>query len=346
MIILILSTAMIVFWLFLLNIATNDEWSIAAYNHVLHNIFKINELKQKNKKRLEKLSTYYGIAYIFMKIVLGGDNSKKINKLEVENERVQEGDLRPLSIFPIAGYVLLEKFNFIKQSDIYMRVLKKNFELYGKKRAENTTKHLFARMLSYGLIGLGVIITVGVLFVKLDGLKKGLIFIVMGSIIVLTLTYVLYDELNEKIEKRKKNISRQFPNVVSKLALLVTGGMNMQEAWKEVAYSQSGELYIEMQVTSKELDNLVPPEIAYGTFIDRCNSKETTKLASSIIQSISKGNPRVHQLLKNMAKEAWLERRHMAKRDSEAANTKLMIPTMLLFTSIIMMIIVPMLMNF
>jgi tight adherence protein C len=47
-----------------------------------------------------------------------------------------------------------------------------------------------------------------------------------------------------------------------------------------------------------------------------------------------------------MAHEAWQERRHAAKRDSEAANSKLMIPTMLLFLAILVIIMVPVVINF
>ena len=88
------------------------------------------------------------------------------------------------------------------------------------------------------------------------------------------------------------------------------------------------------------------PAQAYGNFINRCNTKETTKLASAIIQSQSKGNAEIGVLLKGMAHDAWQERRHTAKRDSEAANSKLMIPTMLLFLAILVMIMVPVVSNF
>jgi tight adherence protein C len=158
--------------------------------------------------------------------------------------------------------------------------------------------------------------------------------------------YAIYDEVSDRVIKRRDAISRQFPNVVSKLALLVTSGMIMSKAWKETAFSQEAELYQEMRKTSDELDNLVAPETAYGNFITRCNTKETAKLASAILQNMSKGNAEIGRLLKDMAKEAWSERRHTAKRDSEKANSKLMIPTMLLFLAILVMIMVPIAMSF
>ena len=64
------------------------------------------------------------------------------------------------------------------------------------------------------------------------------------------------------------------------------------------------------------------------------------------IQNQSKGNAEIGVLLRGMAHDAWQERRHSAKRDSEAANAKLMIPTMLLFIAILVMIMVPVALNF
>jgi tight adherence protein C len=156
----------------------------------------------------------------------------------------------------------------------------------------------------------------------------------------------MYDELSDLVNKRRRAISRQFPNVVSKLALLVTSGMIMDKAWNVTANSQESELYQEMRKTAQELNNLVSPEMAYSSFINRCNTKETAKLASAILQNLSKGNAEIGRLLKDMAREAWQERRHTAKRDAEKANSKLMIPTMLLFLAILVMLMVPVAMNF
>jgi tight adherence protein C len=196
------------------------------------------------------------------------------------------------------------------------------------------------------VIGSALMLALGVLAIGSGRVMLGIALATVGPVIVVTFAYSLYDELDKKTQRRQNDISRQFPNVVSKLALLVTSGMNMERAWKETAAGQELELYKEMRKTAEELDNLVSPELAYTNFISRCNTKETAKLASAILQSLSKGNAEIGRLLKVMAREAWLERRHMAKRDSEKANAKLMIPMMLLFLAILMMILVPVAMNF
>jgi len=80
--------------------------------------------------------------------------------------------------------------------------------------------------------------------------------------------------------------------------------------------------------------------------MNRCNKKDTTKQASAILQNLSKSNAEIGKLLKDMAREAWQERRHTAKRDAEKANSRLMIPTMMLFLAILVMLMVPIAMNF
>lgn len=345
-IILIVSTALAVLWLYLLEQSTAEDWTAAAYNKVLDNRFEIEHLRQKDAEDAEKLSKYHGILHRVMSVVIGSGSEKKIAKLMQENEDLQDGNLKSVNIFSMPGYVLQRRVEAIGKGAIHRSILAKYTELYGKKYAPNKTKQLLSQMLSYPIIGVAASLALGALLASGGNKTGGFAVMGVGTLIVLILVYALYDEVSDRLNKRRKAIARQFPNVVSKLALLVTSGMIMDRAWRETAESQDLELYREMRKTADELGNLVEPSAAYTNFINRCNTKETTKLASAIIQSQSKGNAEIGVLLKGMAHEAWQERRHMAKRDSEAANSKLMIPTILLFIAILVMIMVPIAMNF
>ena len=244
------------------------------------------------------------------------------------------------------GYVLLRKVSALGHGTIHKTILEKYTELYGRKYAPNKTKQLLAKLSSYAIIGVAASLALGGLFSAVSDRMTGLLVTILGTVIVGVMVYALYDEVSDRVKKRRAAISRQFPNVVSKLALLVTSGMIMDRAWRETAESQNGVLYHEMRLTAQELSNLVEPTAAYTNFINRCSTKETTKLASAIIQNQSKGNAEIGVLLRNMSHDAWQERRHNAKRDSEAANSKLMIPTMLLFVAILVMIMVPVALSF
>ncbi|MCL2539448.1 MAG: type II secretion system F family protein [Oscillospiraceae bacterium] len=345
-VVLVLATALAAVWLALMNMTTRDDWIAAAYNKVLDNIHAIDKLRLKDMAKEKKLSNYHGVMAFVMKTLSGGTSQKEIEKLENQSVQIQGGNFKALSIFIMPGYVLQRKFSSINRGSLHKTILTRNFELYGRKHAENKTKQLLAKLLSYPIIGVAASLAVGAFTMGIGSATAGLAILGVGTIIVLVLVYAMYDELNDLATKRRDAIERQFPNVVSKLALLVTSGMIMDKAWKETAYSQPLVLYKEMQTTSQELDNLVSPEAAYGAFIDRCNTKETAKLASAIMQNLSKGNAEIGLLLKGLAQEAWSERRHTAKRDSEKANSKLMIPTMLLFVTILVIIMVPIAMNF
>jgi len=345
-VILVIATLLIIAWLVLLCRVNREDWVQAAYVKVFDNLAVIDKLRVRDNQIEERLSGYSGFALFIVRFVSGSDSSKKIQKLERDIEGLRKGELRSVSVFAMPGYVLQREFDAIGKGELHKTILSKCFELYGNKHAANKTRHLFARILSFPVIGVSITMMLGVIFLGMDSTSVGMGIIGIGTLLVLVLVYAMYDEVSDQVRKRRNSIIRQFPNVVSKLALLVTSGMIMDRAWKETAYSQETELYQEMRKTSKELDNLVSPESAYSNFINRCNTKESAKLASAIMQNLSKGNAEIGSLLKDMAREAWQERRHTAKRDAEKANSKLMIPTMLLFLAILVMLMVPVAMNF
>jgi len=345
-VILTIATSLIVFWFILMFRAIRDDWIVAAYNKVYENTAAIVRLRMKNDARRKKLSGYRGLASVGLRLLRGGDRKKEINRLGHINECLKKGDLTKVNVFVVPGYVLQREFEAIGRGDIHKAIMTMSYELYGKGRATYKTIHLLAKLLSYPIIGVAGVLTLGALLMGAGSTTAGVAILGIGTVLVLVMTYAIYDELRDKVKKRREAISRQFPNVVSKLALLVTSGMIMDRAWKETAYSQESDLYQEMRKTADELDNLVSPESAYSNFINRCNTKETAKLASAIMQNLSKGNAEIGRLLKDMAREAWQERRHMAKRDAEKANSKLMIPTMLLLLAILVLLMVPVAMNF
>ncbi|MCL2125169.1 MAG: type II secretion system F family protein [Oscillospiraceae bacterium] len=345
-VIMILATALAAAWLILLGRATRDDWISAAYSRAYDYFATIGNLRRKEQERLHKLARYRGIAAVSIRLSPSGNISKAVSRAQRAAARLQEGNLRGLNLLLIPGYVLQREFSAIGKGGAHRAIMEMSFELYGKKHAVNKSKQLLAKLLSYPMIGLAVTLTLGALFMGLGNANTGMAILGVGAVFVLVLVYALYDELSSRVKKRRESIRKQFPNVVSKLALLVTSGMIMDRAWKETAYSSETEIYIEMRKTSDELDNLVSPENAYGSFISRCNTRETSKLASAIMQNLAKGNAEIGKLLKNMAHEAWQERRRTAKRDAEKANSKLMIPTILLFLAILVMLMVPVAMNF
>ena len=328
-------------WLWLLLHVEKIDWRMAAYCRRLQNQQKIDELRKKEEEKRRQIEESYGGMKLALRLLLKTDYTKQITKIEEESEDLTRGRLKSLNILLIPGFAAVRRIPALLENGVYKKILTNCFELYGKKYAPYKAKESVAEICSYLLFGLACVFAVGALALA-SGNKKGTMAVMLvGPMILLVLVYAIFDTTKDLAEKRRSAIERQLPNVVSKLALLVSSGMIMDKAWRQTAHSANAELYLEMQKVADELDNAVTPEMAYGGFIDRCNTKQTTKLASAIMQNMSKGNAEIGKLLREMAREMWLERRNFAKRDSEKANSKLMIPTMLIFVSILVMIMVP-----
>jgi tight adherence protein C len=351
-IILILATILLTAWLFLLSRANIDDWKMAAYNKFYENCVLMEKIESERKEMLAKLSMYKGVAstgirlLIKTRLLVSGNSAKKIEKLKKKNLSLQSGNLGKVNFFAIPGYVLQREFEAIGKSQFYGAIVKRSAELFGKKHSVQKAMHLLAKLISYAAIFAALSLAIGAVAMRVGNMVFGVAVMGASIALVLVLTYAMYDDLNDRVKKRQVMIRKELPNVTSKLALLVTSGMIMDKAWKLTAYSRELDLYREMRQTSEEMDNLVSPETALANFINRCNTKETAKLAGAIMQNLSKGNAQIGRLLKEMAYEAWQERRHKAKRDAEKANSKLMIPTMMLFLAILIMLMVPIIMSF
>lgn len=344
---LIIATTFMVMWFVLLFSSNQDDFQVLAYNKILDNREKINELRLKDELKLKKIEKYTGISFKILRSLHRKGHIKEIQKIEKTNEKIQGGNFSSISILDLPGYALYRKLEYSFNEAIRKKVYVNCLEYHGKNHVGNKMKEIFAKFLSYSIIGVALSLCIGTMVLcDEENFTIGLMILIIGPMISVLGAYSVYSGMNEKLRIRREAIQRQFPEVVSKLALLATSGTIMNKAWAQTAYSSNKELYIEMQKTSQELDNLITPEAAYSEFIRRCNTKETSKLATAIMQNLSKGNAEIGVLLKSMSKEAWVERRNFAKRDAEGANAKLLMPTMILLADILFMIMAPMLGGF
>lgn len=268
MILAAIATGLSAVWLWMLLRVQKIDWRMAAYCRVLQNQQKIDELRKKEDENCRKVEESYGGMKVLMRLLLTTDYAKAIAKLEKENNDLSHGRLKSVNILKLPGFAAVRMFQQLTQNNIYKKILMNCFELYGKKYAPYKAKEAVAEMCSYALFGLAVVFAVGALALS-SGNKNGVMAVMLvGPMILLVLVYAIFDTTKDLAEKRRSAIERQLPNVVSKLALLVSSGMIMDKAWRQTAQSSNAELYLEMQKVSEEMDNAVAPEVAYSTFID------------------------------------------------------------------------------
>ncbi|ROR28702.1 type II secretion system protein F (GspF) [Mobilisporobacter senegalensis] len=207
----------------------------------------------------------------------------------------------------------------VKYSDYYMRVI----------AAQRITLSALLALAGFAVFGITNDITILLLLFGFSALA----FYYFGIV------------PEEKIKKRSNEILSDFPDVVSKLALLINAGMIMKEAWKKVAEGGKGALYDEMRITMEEMDNGVSELDAYYNFSLRCVVPEIKKFTSTVMQGLVKGNREFSLMIKQQSKEIWDVKKHHVKQQGEKAASKLMIPISIIFLGIIIMIIVPIFSN-
>ena len=211
-------------------------------------------------------------------------------------------------------------------------------EIYGAKYAEFYHYCIVGGQITYAL-------TIAPLGFFIGAMMQDAVFAMLVIAAGIALVVYLDMDINMKVEQKRDEILSDFPEVLSKLTLLVNAGMVVREAWTKVAYTNDRPLYKEMQITGEEMGNGVSELDAFYNFSQRCAIKEIKKFSSVLTQNIQKGSAELAMNLRYMSEESWEEKKHRAKRKGEVAGTKLMIPVMIMFVGVLLIIVVPIMAN-
>lgn len=163
--------------------------------------------------------------------------------------------------------------------------------------------------------------------------------------------YFLQEEkLKEKIEERNHQMLLDYPQFISKLMLYMGAGMTVRNAFQRIASQYHREkqeegyfryVYEEMLLICHELDSGISEAVAYEHFGKRCRLPQYTKLVNILVQNLRKGSNGILDALRQEAKNAFEERKNVARKLGEEAGTKLLLPMMLMLGIVMVLIIIP-----
>lgn len=166
--------------------------------------------------------------------------------------------------------------------------------------------------------------------------------VVMPFVVVLMVAAVWdlsMSKMKDAVHARTEACLQEFPNMVSKLSLLLTSGMVLREAWYVVAHGKEGPLYDLMKRSCIEMDNGASENAAIQKFGVMCDTPEIKKFTSAMLQSSEKGNRELNTFLIAQITELWAHKRQVALQKGEIAAGKLIIPLGLMFGGIILIIV-------
>ncbi len=232
------------------------------------------------------------------------------------------------------GFALMKIFNINSKSKSARKRIKEIAEVQGKRYAEYYFYVINGAKWTYGF-------TILVLLTLLGALGNSFLAVLMGIVLAGLLMWYVEELMNDKLEERRDELLADMPQMLSKLTLLVNSGMVVREAWKKAADGGQRALYREMQDMVQEVQNGVAEIDAYRNFAERCSIKQIRRFTSTMIQNMQKGNAEMSYFLKELSDEMWEEKKHLVKRKGEAAKSKLLIPTTMIFIGILIMVMVP-----
>lgn len=163
----------------------------------------------------------------------------------------------------------------------------------------------------------------------------------------------------KSVEDEKKRIvamEKEYPDIVTQLALLLQAGMTTRQAWNRIA----------SQYSFKRKENMIEPKpvyeaivrmnrifmegeserVAYLQFLEAVPAPCYRKLMRILLGNLEKGTQGIAIRLQDESRQAFEKKILHAKKLGEEASTKMLAPLMLMLLIVMGMMMLPALMEF
>ncbi|MBR1476541.1 MAG: type II secretion system F family protein [Lachnospiraceae bacterium] len=240
--------------------------------------------------------------------------------------------------FFAAGYALQDIKPFSMTGRIGKKLLSQSKILYPEN--EGRYAEYWARLYWARTLGLSVLVITFVFIITplLDGM-----YMLLALFFGIASVYAIYTQgakdMENKLKERAEKCLLEFPNVVSKLALLMNCGLIMKDAWFQVAKDKEGDIYDLMREACSEMNSGKSAAEAIYNFGVYSYSPEIRKFSSIIIQNVEKGGSDVTMYMRQQSSELWAHKRQLMLQRGDAAAAKLLIPTMIVLVGVLAIII-------
>ncbi len=233
------------------------------------------------------------------------------------------------------GYRMIDLFQLDIDTPYFRKKMGKLGEMYGKKSARLLVLSDLAAQITYliTLIPFGIFLAVMT--------NEPMILMIAAVFAAFLAAYIEYDK-GSKVDKRREEILKDFPHLLSQLALLINAGMPLREALETASKKEEGIIYEQLRILSDDMRNGIPEYEALSEFADRCGVDEVRKLSGLIIQNVRKGSSELASALLELSGEVWRNRTSQVRELGEKASSKLLIPILIIFGGILMMVVAPM----
>jgi len=149
----------------------------------------------------------------------------------------------------------------------------------------------------------------------------------------------------KKIKKRNLSYEMEMPNFLDRIILMLDAGTTIWEAIEKSSYGQKEPLYIEIQKSIKDYTFFEKGINDLNSNMEimarRCHTKTISTFVALIVQNSRKGSEELIEILRVQSILCRNERKNTAQRLGKEATTLMLIPSGIVFLSLLVMLIAP-----
>ncbi|WP_258205746.1 type II secretion system F family protein [Paenibacillus radicibacter] len=237
----------------------------------------------------------------------------------------------------VGAMYALEHLRLMKYLDfITVKAHEKIIVIHGNKHARELTQFFTADTLitSYMCLLVGTL---------LGAVSEGDVSLLgIGLLFMLLIPVLSLKGLTTEMERRKRSIVLDLPEVLNKIILLINAGETAQGAFVRVIKGMQVEekrpLIEQLQLTALELQMGVSFAKALENLSRRSSVSEVSLFTTTLMLNHKRGGDELVTALRGLAKELWDRRKAVCRTLGEEASSKLLFPMVLIF--VIVMVIV------
>ncbi|MCR5830056.1 MAG: hypothetical protein K6F93_06915 [Lachnospiraceae bacterium] len=171
----------------------------------------------------------------------------------------------------------------------------------------------------------------------------------LGIVSAVMLAVRAKSSMREEGKKRREQMERDYPEIISKLILLLTAGMTCSGAWKRIctdyvaAKPHLGKrfAYEEMIFSLRELELGRSEAAVYESFGNRTGVLCYKRLSAMLARNLRRGSREILTMLDLESRDAYAARFEAVRKKGEETSTKLLLPMMGMLIIVIAIIVVP-----
>ena len=246
------------------------------------------------------------------------------------------GDDYPLKSIYCVGLLMQDIPLFsLRNKNIGKRMKDDATLYYGKQFGEYYTRIAWAQALSFSMLILPVMLLIAG---KSSGASKW-VFVLIAIVAVAIIMFYFITNTGNKLSERSDQLEAEFPNAISKLALLVNSGLTLHSAWEMVADGKKGLFYDRMMESCVKMRNGKTEVEALYSFGVYSGSDDIKKFTTALISSIERGGGSLPEFLANQSSELWAHYRQYMLQRGEKAASALLGPIGMMFAGVIIIIV-------